>query len=262
MLAVVHQDGYLEMPFDELLDFASEDETVQLSLRRWGRIRGKVLWKEKPGVGELVSASVHRDGRYPGMIAAYPQAIADANGDYSLDYVPPGRAQVAHRVILAKQTKLSRTGAIYEYPVFHVNVRSGKTVNVDIGGKGIVVVGKLAGVKSFSDVTIAIQPPAPDVFGWVKFGNAGGGNDLQKGFAALRGSDYAPLYFRGSLPVAADGSFRIQDMMTGTFNLIVSGGASASMLFDATSFGDNPIDLGTIQVKPKPPPDASVQEDG
>ncbi len=92
MLAVVHQDGYLEMPFHELIDFGSEDEVVELSLRRWGRIRGQVLWKEKPGVGELVSASVHRDGRYPGMIAAYPQAIADANGDYSLDYVPPGRA--------------------------------------------------------------------------------------------------------------------------------------------------------------------------
>ncbi len=151
---------------------------------------------------------------------------------------------------------------IYEYPVFHVKVRSGKTVHVDIGGTGIVVVGKLAGVESFSDVTIAIQPPSPDLFGWVKFGNAGGGNDLQKGFAALRGSEYAPLYFRNSLPVAADGSFRINDVMTGNFNLIVSGGASASMSFDATSLGDNPIDLGTIQVKPKPPPEAKVREEG
>lgn len=250
VLCVAHEDGYLEMPFADFVEQAVDD-FVTLKLKRWGQIRGQVYWRDKPGEGESVSATIHRDGRYPGIVAAYPATTADANGDYSMDYIPPGRVQVGHHVKLAEGTNLSPTRVIYEYPIFHVKVRPGQSVTVDIGGKGLVVVGRLAGAESYRDVTIAIQPPPPDLFGWAKFGNVGGGNDLQKGFAALRSSDYAPLYFRGSLPVSADGSFRIEDVMTGKFNLTVSGSASASTSFDATSFGNNPIDLGTIQVKPQ-----------
>lgn len=253
MLAVVHRDGYREMPFARFADLGS-DGVVRLRLRPWGRIRGQVIWKDRPGSGELVSVSIHRDGRYPGMISSYSTMTADASGEFAFDYIPPGHAQVGHQVKLAEDTKTSSAGVIYEYPVFHVDVQSGDTVNVDIGGKGIDVIGKLAGVGSFDDLEIAIGPPPPDVFGWVKFGNAGVGNDLQKGFAALRESDYGPLYFRDSMPVAADGSFRIENVMTGKFNLTISGSASAVTSFNATSFGETPIDLGTIQVKPRPEP--------
>ena len=186
MLCVVHPDGYLEMPYGDFAEIASQGDAV-LQLKRWGRIRGKVLWKDEPGVGEMVSATVHRHEDYPGMVSAYPSATADEDGNYVLDYIPPGSVQLGHRVKLPEETKLSPTAAVYEYPVFQVDVRSGQTVKVDFGGKGIEVIGKLAGVESFDDVTIAIQPPAPDVFGWVKFGHPGGGNDLQQGFAALRG---------------------------------------------------------------------------
>ncbi len=260
-LCVVHPDGYLEMPFSKFTELASQ-APLPLELKPWGRIRGKVLWKDKPGVGERVTATIHRQQGYPGIVSAYPSAIADSRGEYLLPYIPPGQVQVGHAVQLPEGTSLSPTAVVYEYPIFHVDVQAGQTVNVDIGGKGIEVIGKLAGVESFDDVTIAIQPPAPDVFAWVKFGNPGGGNDLRQGFAALRESEYAPLYFRGSLPVADDGSFRIEDVMTGNFNLIVSGSASASASFKATSFGQDPIDLGTIQVKPQPPAEAKVSEDG
>ena len=254
VLCVVHPDGFLEMPLEAFIN-AARQSPVELQLRPWGRVRGKVIWKDKPGAGALVSATVHRHKGYPGMIEAYPNVTSAADGDFALDYLPPGTVQLGHRVKLPEGTKLSPTGAVYEYPIFHIDVRAGQTLNVDIGGTGIEVIGKLAGVDSFDDVTIAIQPPAPDVFNWARFGNMGGGNDLQKGFAALRASSFAPLYFRGSLPVAKDGTFRIENVMTGKFNLVVSGSAAGATSFDATSFGDNPIDLGTIQVKPAEPRD-------
>ena len=247
VLCVSHREGYLEMPYKEFAQRA-QNPPVELELKKWGRIHGQVLWKDKPGVGETVGASIHRNDGYPGIVSSYPQAEADAAGAYAFDYVPPGAVQVGHRVKLPAGTKLSPTAVVYEYPVFHVDAQAGQSVRVDIGGAGLTVTGQLQGVESFDDVTIAIQPPAPDVFNWARFGNAGGGGDLQKGFAALRGSAYAPLYFRGSLPVAADGSFRIENVMTGQYKLTVSGAATGSASLRVTSFGENPIEMGNISV--------------
>jgi hypothetical protein len=247
VLCVSHRDGYLEMPYKEFAQLA-QMPPVELQLKPWGRIDGKVYWKDKPGVGETVGATIHRNDGYPGMVSAYPRAEADAAGEYSFEYIPPGPVQVGHRVKLPAGTKLSPTAVVYEYPVFQVDVPSGQSVPVDIGGEGLTVTGQLQGVQSFDDVTIAIQPPAPDVFNWARFGNAGGGGDLQKGFAALRDSEYAPLYFRSSLPVAADGSFRIEDVMTGQYTLTVSGAATGSASLRVTSFGEDPIEMGSIPV--------------
>ena len=33
----------------------------QLMLQRWGRVEGRVLWKDKPGADERVTLSIYRD---------------------------------------------------------------------------------------------------------------------------------------------------------------------------------------------------------
>jgi hypothetical protein len=143
-------------------------------------------------------------------------------------------------------------GSNFEYPVFGVEVLADQTVNVDFGGTGVVVAGKLVGVDSYQGVTIAMQPPPPDRFGWAKLGQVGADHDLRRGFSALRESDYAPLYFRDSLPVAADGSFRIEDVMTGRFELTVSGSATGRATFTVNSQQKDLIELEPIEVKSRP----------
>ena len=120
----------------------------------------------------------------------------------------------------------------------------------NFGGEGIEVTGKLTGLPSYESVSISIQPPAPDAWR-ARLGNVRGVNGLQAGYAALRKSDYASLYFRDNLSVEKDGSFKIGDVMTGKYNLWVNG-ATGAAAFNVGTDSQPQLDIGTIMVKPSP----------
>ena len=248
VLCVVHESGYFEQSCNEFTrSIADSDTPVEIKLEKWGRVDGQVLWKDKPGAGETIRATVHRNEPYPGLIAAYDKVEADEQGNYSFRNLLPGNVQLGHLVNSPEQQGPQQLK--YEYPVLHVSLEPGQIETMDFGGEGIDVQGRLTGLNSYENVSIAIRPPAPDVWGFRRF-NGAGANGLQRGYQALQDSDYAPLYFREGVKVNDDGTFEIDDVMTGQYNLWVHGATGASQ-FTVQTTDEDAIDLGTIQVKPK-----------
>src|SRR5262249_31950339 len=96
----------------------------------------------------------------------------------------------------------------------------------------------------------------------------GGGNEAWKAFGQLQKSDIGPLLFRDKLPVESDGSFVIEKMLPGRYQLFVSApgftnyAASALVTVEAEAPGQAPaiLKLGdTAVTKPgnaDPPPPA------
>ncbi|MCG8649083.1 MAG: hypothetical protein MI861_04585 [Pirellulales bacterium] len=250
VLCVVHREGYFDQPLDDFAKRAEQpDGEVAVVLERWARIDGQVLWLDRPGVGETVTLTIHKDRAYPGMITAYPTVVADEEGHYKFEFVPPGFVSIHHRVKLPKGVVLSPLGVRFDYPSFRKRLLPGEQVKLDIGGPGMVVTGKLSGLVSYQGVTLSIAPPAPETFSWSKMGMSGGATDLIKGYQALSKSPYGPLYFREQIPVAPDGTFRIENVMTGEYQLRVVG-AIAAHKFTVSSLDGNSVDLGTIAAAP------------
>ena len=256
VLCVAHESGYFEQTcVDFTNSIAGASKPITIQLKNWCRVQGRVLWKDKPGVGEKIRASVSRNDPYPGLIVANANAESDAQGNYLFAYLPPGDVQLGHEVKLSEadpagtsKPKFRSSDDVYEYPIQQTSLDPGQELQVDFGGEGTEVVGRLAGLDSYEEVFISIRPPAPNVWGARRLGNIKG-NDLRQGYAALQATDYASLYFRESLKVNQDGTFAIQDVMTGDYNLWVQGAVGSSE-FTVTE-PNTKISIGTIRIAPK-----------
>jgi hypothetical protein len=252
MLCVVHEDGYLEEPF---LEWASQIEEatdpVVIHLEPWAKVKGRVWWKDRPGQGKSVSITINRSEPYPGIVESNVSVKTDQEGNFLFPYVPPGSLRVGHVVAMRDP----QTGALKDtslrYPSNQLFLKPGEMTIVEFGGEGVDVIGRLTGLDSYEGVTLSICPPAPDVWRVQRFGGNNIANDQQKSYAALRKTNYAPLYFRDSITVANDGSFRIKDVMTGQYNVWIRG-ASGSTRFNMTDAEQNPLNIGEIKVQPPP----------
>lgn len=254
VLCVVHQSGYFEQNCVDFTDsIANINGPVQIKLHNWSRVQGRVLWKDTPGVAEKIRATVHCNEPYPGLIASTSNVNADQKGNYTFAYLPPGDVQLGHEVKstadAGESVKPKMSNVVYEYPIQYVSLEPGQNAQVDFGGEGSEIIGRLQGLKSYEQVSISIRPPAPNVWGQQRIGNGRGGNDLQQGYAWLQATEYAPLYFRENLPVNEDGTFAIQDVMTGDYNLWVQGAAGSSQF--TVEEANVKFSIGTIHVKPK-----------
>ncbi|QDT13622.1 hypothetical protein [Planctomycetes bacterium K23_9] len=253
VLCVVHESGYLEETFVDwasVLDQSPSDSII-VQLEPWARIQGRVYWKDRPGQGSSINLTMHRSEPYPGLAASYSKATSDAEGNFVFAYVPPGSVQVSHVVNPPVDSAASPRGTVLEYPQESLFLKPGQTKVIEFGGEGIEVCGKLSGLDSYQGVTLSIRPPAPDVWRMPRLRNNAVGKKAPNGYVVLQKTDYAPLYFRDAIPVADDGSFCIQDVMTGQYNVWVQG-ASGSSRFNLTSEIGKPLDIGTIAVQPAP----------
>ncbi len=248
VLCVVHETGYLEKSFSDWVSIInSSSDSMTLPLEPWAQITGRVYWKDRPGQNETIRLLVHRSSPYPGLVASYAETTSDADGNFHFKHVPPGECQLGHLVHDGDTDSVKRSSVAYEYPDTHLNLNPGQIKRVEFGGTGIDVVGHLVGLESYDGVTVSIRPPAPDVWNMQRFGGKPLANGIHNGYAALKKTDYAPLYFRESLKVDQDGHFRIQDVMTGAYNVWVQG-AVGSGRFVLNSDEDEPFDIGEIKV--------------
>jgi hypothetical protein len=241
---VIHDSGVLETAYEKF------QKNPELKLNRWGKIEGRVLWKDKPGVDDEITLSVHReDYGYPGMIASYAKTRSDREGIFTFERALPGHTQIS-RPFKPKNSKDGITQVILPSQYTHVTVKSGEPTKLLIGGQGRVVKGKLKGRDSWKDVTFHLHPTAPHI-------GLPGDDAMWKAWSELAKSEVGPLLFRSKQPVKADGTFEIHDMLPGSYQLFISApgvdnyAAYTHLTVDAEIPGEVPatLDLGEIAVK-------------
>ena len=207
---VVHDSGVREIAYD------AWKKSPEVRLQRWGSIAGQVLWQDKPGASEDVSFTVHRhEYGYPGMIASYGETQTDSSGKFTFDRVLPGLVQVSRPIKPVEASNTGITKVILNGMFQHVKVAAGDATAVLLGGQGRKVTGKFVGLDSWEGATYHFHPEAPH-FGF-------GGDDASwKAFGELKASPIGPLLFRDKQPINKDGTFTIEKMLPGRYQLFLS----------------------------------------
>ena len=210
-----------------------------------------MLWGERPGALEEVDLSIHRDNYgYPGMIASYATTQTDKDGRFVFEKVLPGLSQISRPMKPADPSKASFTAVNLDGLVTHAQIKAGEPTSVLIGGQGRTVTGKLAGLDSYKDVTFHFHPTAPHI-------GFPGDDEIWKAWGELKASAIGPLLFRDKQPVKEDGTFVIENMLPGRYQLFVSApgftryAASTSVEIKPEVLGEKPAaqDLGTITIQ-------------
>ena len=241
-ILVVHESGVRELAYD------AWQKSPEITLQDWGSIRGQILWKDKPGADLDVSLIVHRDDYgYPGMVASYEDTKSDSEGRFAFDRVLPGHVQISLPIKVEGGNISSVT---LDCMFQHVTVAAGEPTAILLGGVGRRVTGKLVGLDSWEEVTFHFHPQAPHI-------GFPGDDESWKAFNALRHSPQGPLLFRHKQPIGRDGTFTIENMLPGRYQLFVSApgfknyAASIHFIVDPETPGEKPADkdLGVITVK-------------
>ncbi len=232
----VHESGIAEVPFTVV------QEAGEICLQRWAALDGHVVWVDKPGANEEFLLSVKRDlGDFPESFSMQTTVTTNAQGRFHVDKLPPWTVKVSRRF------ELPEDRGEYLYPSQEFELAEGKSTGVVFGGRGRPVVGKLIGLKPGEEVTIQIEPFTPD-------GPRGHDNWLAR--ALVYQSSFGPVLFRTKIPVAEDGTFRIDNVLPADYQLRMKG--PSLRVFAASRFtiepmpdgeSDESLDLGEIQVK-------------
>ena len=241
----------------------SEDVVLQ----PWGRIDGTVRMDSRPASGaqaELTMTTGDPRGGAASMIMQRSLVTADQAGHFSLDQVPPGKVRIG--VTLPGQTRPQR--------LHELDVSSGTTASIEIGGKGRPVVGRLVPAVESTSRDLALIPSVA---------NPLRGRDLSRMSAAERQKvqqeiTNSPEYLawqdanRNALRVTVDrdGKFRVEDVPAGKYTLhatymdsdrepgmarpglperVASVEKEITVAEASAGQGDQPLDLGDIQLQ-------------
>jgi beta-lactamase regulating signal transducer with metallopeptidase domain/protocatechuate 3,4-dioxygenase beta subunit len=236
LVYAVHDSGIAEVPFKDL------QESPNIRLHPWAAMDGRVVWVDKPGANEELLLAVKREfGDYPTALLWQATATTNAQGRFHVDKLPPWTVKVSRRF------EMPEDRGEFFYPSQEFELAEGKSTSVVFGGRGRPVVGKLIGLKPGEEVTIQIEPFTPD-------GPRGHDNWLAR--ALVYQSSCGPKLFRTKIPVAEDGTFRIDNVLPAHYQLIMKG--PSPRIFAASRFTVEPMpggesdelhDLGEIQVR-------------
>jgi hypothetical protein len=205
-IVVLHDRGFAERTIRD----ASTPLPSDLTVRPWGRIEGTFRIGRRPGAGQPLELSYQRMGDTPATIPWWSgKATTDDAGRFAFVRVMPGEVTISRSILLKKLSTSQTWGHSH---TAHVDVAPGATARVDIGGTGRPVVGKVtppAGLAGPIDWTFSMNSLIPKV------------TPIQ---ALIRsGLKKAPRFAAGGATVKleADGSFRVDDVEAGTYDLII-----------------------------------------
>jgi RNA polymerase sigma factor (sigma-70 family) len=246
--------GFAQVTHEEF-----KQSNAQVILKPWGKVQGRLLVGTKPQPRQKIY--LQRTGSRDDWVAMRVQhslpAITDKDGAFVFNAVAPGESWM----------HWEQTGGHPMRVLRHtmVEVPSGKTVTQDIGGKGRPVIGKAA--------SIPINSP-DDKLKWVTVGNQSvdgtyfnvlgtrvptppeGQKMTQDERAAWlkewektpAGKTYHRLRWSEEFDIEPDGSFRIDDVVPGTYHV------SLRMFRNENGFGEDLVDCSTeFTVPPFPP---------
>jgi peroxiredoxin len=276
LLAVIHDRGYAEV---KDADFLADPNII---LAPWGRVEGILHVGHQRQADERVSLEYCRvyEPNLPRVWLSY-NTVTDANGRFALERVAPGKVKVGH--------VSGSGGGMTQSHAEVVNVQAGETVEVTLGGVGQLVVGRLSmpaeynepvdWSRAISGVELKLaEPPRPEDFDQMidterrQWQNAWRESEEGKAYDRMQwemGRFYA-------LRIESDGTFRIEDVPAGKYQLQVtinrrpggfwssgSRGTFSSAAYAGTlnhefevpdvneQTGEKPVDLGTLKLETK-----------
>jgi hypothetical protein len=144
-LIVVHERGYGQIAAAQL----AGDEPV-ITVQPWATVRGTAWVGAKPAAGRTILA-MDVAGRAPGRPRVECVAVADEQGRFVLDRVPPGPMSVAIEVRDEEARGASRVTRVTWTQQREVKAEAGRTVEVKLGGVGRAVVGRLIAPPEIGD---------------------------------------------------------------------------------------------------------------
>lgn len=253
VLCVVHSNGILVQPFEEIRERYKNSKPLKLRLQRWAVIQGRVAWKDSVGADVLLNLSTPTEYTRSNLIASSQRVRTDQNGFYRFDHVPPGHCRISRTVEDPAEGTIRPIGVngTIAYPSFGIETESGVTSKINIGGDGVTVKGNLVGLPAFDGLKLSLTPPnvTADQFRQMK---AGGDLDVRSKWDVLRGRPEGKYHFRDDIPVSGDGSFEIKDVMTGGYRLTVLG-AEGNIQFSVRLNSPDEIHIGRIFIQRKGP---------
>jgi RNA polymerase sigma factor (sigma-70 family) len=136
ILVARHASGYVQVPAAEF-----KKNPGQIILQPWGKVEGRLLVGDQPQVGQKIH--LFRSGTADDWEAMHVRhdrtATTDAGGRFSFDRVAPGDSWLTWEPKGRQPRSLRHTLA---------EVEPGKTLEIDIGGRGRPVIGYVATVPS------------------------------------------------------------------------------------------------------------------
>jgi RNA polymerase sigma factor (sigma-70 family) len=214
ILFVAHPEGYAQ------LDLQTSKPSLVIGLQPWGRIAGTLRIANRPAPGREVTLGndYDRDESLKPFLLART-ATTDAQGRFTIEGVPPGEWRIEPHHSL-------------------IRVRSGETTEIELGGTGSRLVGKLAlkGPAPPTDLHLLrvglatkwfpIPNPKRDQFGSLQEYSAAKNHWRTQEFEFRKspaGREARSALRRYSAAMQSDGSFTIEEVLPGTYELSVSG---------------------------------------
>lgn len=236
-----------------------------VTLVPWGRVEGTVRVGNQPGASEkVILRQSSRDQWLNGRIVFNGSAVADASGRFVLDRVLAEPLMISREVPFTPH-KIGFT------PWIPVKVEPGQTVHLTIGGLGRPVTGRFvkpAGLKALVDFGMGHarlrlnKPVVPMPVGLTAEQKAEWYERWLMTDAGREYLEYQGLDHNYPVRLEADGSFRIEEVEPGTYELFVRvdglsdegrhpvAGASRMVTIPAMPGGrsDVPLELGEVEL--------------
>jgi RNA polymerase sigma factor (sigma-70 family) len=205
-LLVLHDRGFAERTIA-----AKASPPFDLAIQPWGRIEGKLRIGKHPGTGEQISLDYDRPGDWaPKAIPWWTgETRTDDSGQFALERVLPGTVTLS-RVIQVKNTPSVWTS--YRTASTRTVIAPQGTARATLGGTGRSIIGKLTAPAEFAGRV-----------DWVQINRAlvakpTQAEQLYEGLVEARNGQRARRSY--AAVIGKDGSFRIDDVESGTYELI------------------------------------------
>jgi RNA polymerase sigma factor (sigma-70 family) len=268
---VLHHKGVAQKSASEL------EQSSTLTLEPFGRIEGNLRIGPAPGVRQPIRVSLNRT-RYASdhqfQFFEYT-ATTDDQGRFTIEDVMPGEAVVIH------EAPGPSTRRVYLTSATPVDVVGGHTARVEFGGQGRPVIGRIAvpagSARKFdlavgSGVLRLDQPSMRLPDGFMSWDRAKRYAYSKRWSLSPEGRAHRRAGRLHMFSIAADGSFRMDDVLPGSYKLSIHlgdppalaggrAGSHASARFERileveTIPGgrtDTPLDLGSLQLSVEVP---------
>ena len=245
-----HDKGFAAITTEQLV------ASSKIVLQPWGRIEGALMIGSKPGANQAVTISTLITEIRPLALSVMQPARTDNEGKFVFPTLPSGEYRIFHSTMPAGMGQFAIA-----------RVHAGETVSVKIGGTGRPVIGRVTAVDEsgarvrVGQATLSLRLPGKETLrptdpaayrNWIES-------------EAVR--DQMRSERRYSVRVEADGSFRLEDIASGTYilNFLIMPSEPAMLQLPPVSFAreiiipemsggrsDDPLDLGAINLQLPP----------